>query len=151
MPSTDLVQFLTAHTTTKAATAILDYLGRYKPTRDKSSALRATQIRPISNSYKPWPVLSWKEGDDIDVLAIFKINEEGPCSCLMHYGQERCWGTDGRRWTTSYTAWSVNSIDHIQELFVAAAHLAEVVTPAEFLFHEESGSPSTELYTQSLQ
>ena len=62
------------------------------------SGLRATMIQPFSNKYAPWPLLAWKEGDDIDVMAIFKVsNSVAPCSCHMHYGVGRCWGEQGKR------------------------------------------------------
>lgn len=148
----DLYQLLSAQMPPQAATAIADYLDRYKATRETTSALRVTQIRPFSSQYRPWPIVSWREGDDIDALALFKIEGEGsPASCLMFYGNERCWAADGKRWKTSYVAWSVTSIEHIRELFLAAAHIGGIITPAEYLFSEESVPPSAEEYTPKLR
>jgi len=148
---TDLYQVLKAQMAPQAATAIADYLDRYKATRETTSALRATQILPFSSEYRQWPLVSWREGDDVDVMALFKILGEpgSPASCLLFYGNERCWGADGQRWKASYIAWSVTSIEHIRELFLAAAHVAGRIIPAQYLFSEGSGSPSKEEYILS--
>jgi hypothetical protein len=101
-------------------------------------------IQPFSQRYyHPWPLLAWKEGTDTDVMAIFKVrNPDAPCSCLLHYGVERIWSENGERWKKSYIAWSVRALEDIEELVVAAWHVAgNVPLPRD---HEKVHPPSTD-------
>lgn len=129
LTSEALLTFIASRTTADIAPVITDHLERHV-SKGSISGLRATMIQPFSNKYAPWPLLAWKEGDDIDVMAIFKVsNSVAPCSCLVHYGVGRCWGEQGKRWTKSYIAWTVMSMEYMEELFVAAWHVSGIIRP----------------------
>jgi hypothetical protein len=72
----------------------------------------------------PLPLLKWRQREDTDVMAIFKVDKiTGLCSCLMHYGVERCWEPNGKRWKNSSMAWVAKDLTDIRELFIAAQHV----------------------------
>jgi hypothetical protein len=122
---------LSSSTSPALAVSITEYLRRHVP-NGSMSAFSASVIQPFTDRYAPWPLLKWREGDDTDVMAIFKVeSQQVPCSCLLHYGVGRCFQTNGNRWKQSSVAWVAASIDHLLELFVAACHITDVSQGSE--------------------
>jgi hypothetical protein len=122
---------LSSSTSPALAVSITEYLRRHVP-NGPMSAFSASVIQPFTDRYAPWPLLKWREGDDTDVMAIFKVeSQQVPCSCLLHYGVGRCFQTNGNRWKKSSVAWVAASIDHLLELFVAACHITDASQGSE--------------------
>jgi hypothetical protein len=110
------------------APPIMEYLQRHAVwTNGRIRCVTAIQIHAMSSfaGDDPWPLLKWREGpENTDVMAIFKVDKStGLCSCLMHYGVDRWWGSKGKSWKSSSMAWVVKSADHMRELFIAAQHV----------------------------
>jgi hypothetical protein len=126
-----LVNFIASRTATEVAPSIAEYLTRHASNASGPiTKVKATMIQPFSNQYSPWPLMSWHEGDETEIMAIFKVsNALQPCSCLMHYGVERTWGTRGPKWKGSHVAWVVENIEDVAELFVAAWHVSGILRP----------------------
>lgn len=144
LTSDELLAFVSSKTREDSAPSITEYLlERHRP-QGPITGLRATMIQPCTDRYDPWPLLTWTEGDDIDIMAIFKIDSQvAPCSCLMHYGIERCWDKDGKRWSRSFVFWAVAAMEHMAELFIAARHISrdlEPIKPQATNLHGENGS-----------
>jgi hypothetical protein len=124
-----LLNFISSRTTADIAPSIAGHLQRHV-SKGHVTDIRATMIQPFTPNYAPWPLFAWKEGDDTEVMAIFKISSpDTPGSCLLHYGVGRCWREQGKRWTRSYISWAVEHIEHMAELFVAAWHVSGIMQP----------------------
>ena len=124
LDSDALLAFISSHTTPELASPIADHLHRHIAS-GPIQGIRVGLIRPITHGYDPWPLVTWREGNDTDVMAIFKVQSPvEPASFLMHYGVGRCWGEDGKRWMQSHIAWAVVDMEHMAELFVAASHVS---------------------------
>jgi len=119
-----LLALISSHTTPELAVPVADHLHRHIAS-GPVQGVRVGLIRPVTNRYDPWPLVTWTEGSDTDVMAIFKVHSPvEPASFLMHYGVGRCWREDGKRWKQSHIAWAVVDMEHMAELFVAAAHIS---------------------------
>ena len=119
-----LLAFISSHTTPELASPIADHLHRHIAS-GPIQGIRVALIRPVTHGYDPWPLVTWTEGNDVDVMAIFKVRSPlEPASFLMHYGVGRCWREDGKRWKQSHIAWTVVDMGHMAELFVAASHIS---------------------------
>jgi hypothetical protein len=124
LDSDALLAFISSHTTPELASPIADHLHRHIAS-GPIQGIRVGVIRPITHGYDPWPLVTWREGNDTDVMAIFKVQSPlEPASFLMHYGVGRCCGEDGKRWKQSHIAWAVVDMEHMAELFVAASHVS---------------------------
>lgn len=101
---------------------IADYIERYFRSIPRPiTGFRAGVVR-LFNDEKVWPVVEWREGRDIDVLAIFKVmGPDIPCGCLMHYGNGIEWGVR-KRWRESSLVWQVAAIVDLCDLFMVAQH-----------------------------
>jgi hypothetical protein len=115
-------------------------------TKAQMTALRATAAHPLVDDASSWPVVEWKEGDDIEVLAIFHVDEdvEEPesCSWVTHTGVGPCEDDKTeRRWKKSSVAWNVGHLGHLKTLFGAAQHILS--------FLEWSVADAFVLYCQS--
>jgi hypothetical protein len=126
-------------TSPASATSITEYLKRHVA-NGPMTALGASMIQPFTDRYAPWPLLTWREGDRTDVMAIFKVeSQDVPCSCLMHYGVDRCFQPNGKRWKMSSVAWVAASLEHMQELFLAASHVSGISQGSEPEFRRVLG------------
>jgi len=126
-------------TSPASANSITEYLKRHIA-NGPMTALGASMIQPFTDRYAPWPLLTWREGDHTDVMAIFKVdNQDVPCSCLMHYGVDRCFQPNVKRWKMSSVAWVAASLEHMQELFLAASHVSGISQGAEPEFRRVLG------------
>jgi hypothetical protein len=109
------------------AIPIMEYLQRHAIWRDGRIREVAGFLIHTLNTFAgedPLPLLKWREGEDTDVMAIFKVDKvTGLCSCLMHYGVERCWKPNGKRWKNSSMAWVAKDLKIMRELFIAAQHV----------------------------
>jgi len=103
----------------------LDYVVRYRfgPATD----LRGTTIKPFATSLytgSSWRIMAWKEGEDVDVMAISKAREDGgPMSGIFHYGIQKYWGQTRRgnkRWNKRVVGWYVHEPKDIEELAAAS-------------------------------
>jgi hypothetical protein len=121
-PST--YQILAGRMPQDVALSIADGLQRHcHSTMARITGLKATVVYQLGDGGASWPVVEWREGDETDVVAIFKVEDATtPCGYLMHRGVG-CWRTDGRRWRQSFLAWLVSNIAHLKELFQAAQHI----------------------------
>lgn len=119
-----IYQILVNRTTPDVAFSITDGLQRhYESTLAPITGLKVTVVYQFGDEGTSWPVVEWRQGDETDVVAIFKVEDATtPCSYLMHRGVG-CWRTDGRRWRQSFLDWFVSSISHLKELFQAAQHI----------------------------
>lgn len=120
----NIYQILANRTTPDIALSITDGLLRHiESTLAPITGLKVTVVYQFGNEGTSWPVVEWREGDETDVVAIFKVEDATtPCSYLMHRGVG-CWKTGSRRWSQSFLAWFVSSISHLKELFQAAQHI----------------------------
>jgi len=85
--------------------------------------VRATMIYNFKPEWTPWPVVEWREGDNTDVVAIFKVEDDvSPCSYLMHCGVGS-WQEDGRHWMESSLVSLVSNFEQLKELFQAGQHI----------------------------
>lgn len=117
-------------TSVSAAQSVIEYLSGYFASPNEPIAeVRTNSIQPLTSEFSPWPVVYWKEGKETDVMAIFKVQNEYPCSCLMRYGHQRQQTEAGLRWKRSSIAWSLVNIDHLRELWQAAFHLLDTQDP----------------------
>lgn len=140
-----LLAFISSHTTPELAAPIADHLHRHSAS-GPIQGIRVGFIRPVTTRYDPWPLVAWTEGNDTDVMAIFKVQSPAePASFLMHYGVGRCWREDGKKWKQSHIAWAVVDMEHMAELFVAASHLSGFAQPSnsEFVRILDEKSPKT--------
>jgi len=74
----------------------------------------------LLNDEESWPIVEWREGQDTEVLGMFKVADQGvPCDCLFHYGT----GKDPKRWRQSVLSWQVSDTAHLAALFGVAQHV----------------------------
>jgi hypothetical protein len=105
--------------------SILDYLTEHHADTSAES-VQVAMINPFATEiykHSTWPVLTWREDGNVDVMAIFKVRREGePCSVLLHYGIQGEFDINyGRRgWEDEVVGWYVREINDIPELFVAS-------------------------------
>ena len=136
---------ISSHTAPELAAPIAEHLYRHVAS-GPIQGIRVTLIRPITNNYDPWPLVTWTESGNTDVMAIFKVQSPvEPASFLMHYGVGRCWREDGKRWKQSHIAWAVVDMEHMAELFVAALHISGFgqTSNVEFVKVLDDKSPKT--------
>jgi hypothetical protein len=103
---------------------IMEYLQRYFGSgfHRRVTGFRAVVVT-LFNDEKRWPIVEWRENDDTEVLAIFKVMGLGiPCGCLMHYGEGIAW-LKSKRWRRSILTWEVSAIGDLCDLFVVAQHI----------------------------
>jgi hypothetical protein len=87
--------------------------------------LRACVVYALTGN-DSWTIVQWREDLEIDVVAIFIVeNETSPCNYLMHFGlRNRSQMQPGSKyWKESTLSWKVTSIIHLQELFKGAQHI----------------------------
>jgi hypothetical protein len=61
------------------------------------------------------PIIEWREGLDIDVLAFCKVSEGSqPCSWLMHLGVRACL-SNIQNWSRASIRWFVSDLEHLKE------------------------------------
>jgi hypothetical protein len=113
-----------------ATNSVIEQLNKYFESLGMTVAeVRASSIQPLTNEFDAYPVVYWTEGKDTDVMAIFKVKNEYPCSYLMRYGHQRQHTAAGLRWKRSSITWSLVNMDHLQELWQAALHLLDSQDP----------------------
>ena len=115
-------------TTMRIASLIANSLIAYLDSRDtRITALRARAAYLFSDN-QSWPIVEWKEQDDIMTIAIFHfddIAEPDEGSWLMHSG--RCVADNTMpekyRWQQSRIDWNVAEIYHLKILFGVLQHM----------------------------
>jgi hypothetical protein len=103
----------------------------FRSIQARITGFRATTLNLLSDQLNPWPVVEWREDGDTDVLVIFKVEDNEPCSYLMHFGMGLNYEVNGKRWRRSAVRWLVPSMDYLQELFTALHHLLGLVSVKE--------------------
>lgn len=99
----------------------------YQSTMEPITYIRPTVIYPLTETKESWPLVEWVDGDDTDVVAIFKVVDNAvPCSHLMHCGLGR-WQGNGSRWRETHLEWLVSSLDDVKELFHVGLHIFGMV------------------------
>jgi len=109
------------------------------------TGLRVSKVVSFTREDRFWAMFEWRMGIDIDVLAIFQIdNADNSISApnwLMHhrYGG-RCAATSGTSWVSTSVSWIVTSLGNLKSLFGAARHILGILElPAEdsFILYSE--------------
>lgn len=85
---------------------------------DSITGFRVGQIS-LPPGDKSCPVVQWKEGHDREAMALFSVEAEKLCSCLIHYGEGRTW-RPGIRWRRSWLKWTVTDFEALSDLFAIA-------------------------------
>lgn len=101
---------------TGPVTIFLD--SQFQSVKAHISRLRATGYTALPGQSNTLPVVKWRLNDETDVLAIFKVENDGSLSHLTHYGTEMC----GRALSQCFMEWLVPRIEDLKELFIAAEH-----------------------------
>lgn len=106
------------------AIRIAQYLQNYfRMQKTRITGLRTTSVAKVINDDSLPPMIEWREGKDVDVLAFCKVPEGGgPCSLLMHVGVGVCL-PNTRHWDRASIRWSVTDIAHLKELLSNAQHI----------------------------
>jgi len=104
--------------------ALLEY---YRSNCVKVTGFRASFVDSLVNNECFWPVVEWREGDDVEVIALFYVDVDTvpeTCGWLMHRGEGITDGkVDGRRWRSTSTSWRVSEMSHLKSTFQGALHL----------------------------
>lgn len=125
--TTTILDILLMYVSFQEVGPIADYLERYfRSTPRPITGFRAGVVK-LFNDEKVWPIVEWREGRDIDVLAIFKVmGSDAPCGCLMHYGNGIEWGVR-KRWRESSLVWQVTAIVDLCDLFMVVQHILGIL------------------------
>ena len=96
------------------------------------TGLRVSRVVPFTSDDRFWAVLEWRTGNDIDVLALFQIENDDDSNsvlnCLMHHGYGgRRTASSGRVWSRTSISWTVASVGNLKSLFGAARHLLGIL------------------------
>ena len=120
----EILEIISASIDQPRALRIARYLEKYfRIQKRRITCLRTTSVAKFMNNRSFPPMIEWREGQDVDVLAFWKIPEEGgPCSLLMHAGVGFCL-PNSRHWDRASIRWSVSDIAHLKELLSAAQHI----------------------------
>lgn len=82
------------------------------------TGLRAGRVK-VPGTDEKWPIVEWREREDTDVMAIFKIHKQNSqCSWLTHRGEGR-WHREGR-WRQSSLTWYLSDIPDLCDLLTVA-------------------------------
>ena len=105
----------------QTATPIVAFLDRkFTSCTAAITGFRAGQI-PTTDANDPYyPVVQWQEGREMEVMALFRIEEGNSFNTLLHYGEGITYQRDGRRWRRSTLEWQVSSLDHLGKLLTLA-------------------------------
>jgi hypothetical protein len=120
-------------TTSERALIIAKSLWKYFETQHiHVTAFRVSILFAFLNDDRSWPVVEWKEGNDIEVLALFHFDDKsrnpGVSSWLVHHGDGILSDpTDDARWTKTAMAWGVTDMSHLKILFGAAQHFLGIL------------------------
>jgi hypothetical protein len=96
---------------------------QFRCSKTRITGLRASAVNTHKQS-RVWPVVEWREGQDAEVLAVFRIDsQDSPCSYIIHTGVGIGWEGEGRRWRRSSLMWAVYEASQLKELFLAAQNL----------------------------
>jgi len=108
------------------AIRIAEHLQAYFDSQDNHiTGLRISLVETLS------PMIEWREGKDVDVLAFCKVPDgQGPCSLLMHIGEGIRQPTI-RRWDRASIKWSVADIGDLKELLRGAQDILGVLQWSE--------------------
>ena len=112
----------------RIASMIANSLVAYLDSRDsRITALRAVPAYLFSDN-QSWPIVEWKEQDDIMRIAIFHfddIAEPNEGSWLMHSGRRVEDNTipEKYRWQQSRIDWNVGETYHLKILFGVVQHM----------------------------
>jgi len=96
------------------------------------TGLRVSKVVPFTRDDRFWAVFEWRVGIDIDLLAIFQIDNADESNSapnwLMHhrYGG-RSMATSGSRWASTSISWTVTSLGNLKSLFGAARHILGIL------------------------
>lgn len=109
--------------TARVACVIAQSLMTYVQSRKSQiTSMRATPIYLFNDEQRSWPMIEWREKDNMWTLAIFhfeNVNQPEDGSWLMHSGipyvTKQCW----RR---SRIDWNVANVNHLKILFGLAQH-----------------------------
>jgi hypothetical protein len=120
----EILEIISASLDQPRAMRIARYLEKYfQIQKRRITCLRTTSVAKIMNNRSFPPMIEWREGQDVDVLAFWKIPEGGgPCNFLMHAGVGFCL-PNSRHWDRASIKWSVSDIAHLKELLSAAQHI----------------------------
>ena len=130
MKSDDLRALLFRNTRSDMVQTLLNYLDDHTFSGNVTD-IRATMITPFATilyEHSIWPLMTWKESCNVDVMAIFKVPVHGPCSVLLHYGSERAW--DG--WKDELVGWYVREMREIEELLIASWQIGAYIKEGKF-------------------
>ena len=121
--------------------------------KTRITGLRTTSVTKFINGDSLPPMIEWREGKDVDVLAFCKVPEDdGPCSLLMHVGVGVCL-PNTRHWDRASIRWSVSDIAHLKELLSNAQRILGLLQWSDDdlrrLFFENCKDCSTEEYSPS--
>lgn len=86
------------------------------------SGLRANPVRLFGEDKEPFSEAEWREGDDREGLALFRVpRDRGPCSYLIHMKNRSRRRVDQQR-DQAEVEWWVTDLTHFKDLFRAAQH-----------------------------
>jgi hypothetical protein len=85
-PSYDaILGVISVHTAHGVAVVITQFLQRhYLSRKNRITGLRAGTIPGLTPDDRECPIVEWREGNETDVIAIFKVDAQSRCSCLLH-------------------------------------------------------------------
>jgi hypothetical protein len=118
----EIVNTLRRHVNPSRAVSIADHLHSYFRSKDiHITGLCARPVELFGEDQDPISEVEWQEGDDSDVLALFRVpNDAGPCSYLMHVNMRR--KLPHQPGNHAHLDWSVSNTAHFKDLFKAAKH-----------------------------
>lgn len=134
---TKVTTALLRYTSLQAAEPIADFLDVYFSSKltwitGLRTGLIPTKSLPDINEdgQVEFLIIEWREGDDTDVVAIFK--SEAPeylCNALFHYAICPWQSREGN--SQSSYAWYVSDLVHLRDLFVTAQHALRLLPSEE--------------------
>jgi hypothetical protein len=116
-------------TTPEIARQVMAILRAHWSTNDTEIIrFRAGIVHSLSDLAYYCPVIEWLEKKDVEVVAMFNIDNTKCYSWLAHYGQRNePSGKDGQRWRDTWVHWGIESMDCLRILFEASQNLAGIL------------------------
>jgi len=112
---TILLTLRTGGISVEDAVPITDFLeGHYIEASAQITGLQAFLFK--SREGREWPVVQWKEGQEVSVTAVFSVeNNFLPCAYVLFCGNGVAWRA-GRRFTSTWLKWDVVNIKDLHGL-----------------------------------
>jgi len=124
-----MLRSLARFTSTEIGNKILSHLkAHWRSYEPRITHFRASIVHSLTNSAYYCPVVEWVESNDVEVVAVFNIENQHCYSWLAHYAQKaKCSPKREGPWEDTWVHWEIENMGRLRTLLEASRNLQGVL------------------------